>query len=190
MSRVHPIEALSYELLAERVDLSGWAPGSRAVVERVVHATADVDYADSMIVDEDAVSAGRAALAKGAPVVADVAMTAAGIAVTEACCHLGDAVAGPGETRSAAGIRAAAAAHVRGAVFVVGCAPTALTALVDLAVSGRIEPALVVGTPVGFVGSAEAKELLRGSGLPAVSNRGEKGGAAAAAAALNAIGRL
>ncbi|MDQ4067963.1 MAG: precorrin-8X methylmutase, partial [Actinomycetota bacterium] len=68
---------------------------------------------------------------------------------------------------------------------VVGCAPTAL----DEAVL-RFRPALVVGLPVGFVGAAESKERLRASGLPAISNVGEKGGSAVAAAAVNAVVRL
>ena len=72
-------------------------------------------------------------------------------------------------------------------MFVVGCAPTALVELVELAAAGRVEPALVVGLPVGFVGAAESKEALGASGLPAVSNVGEKGGSAVAAAAVNAL---
>jgi cobalt-precorrin 5A hydrolase / cobalt-factor III methyltransferase / precorrin-3B C17-methyltransferase len=86
-------------------------------------------------------------------------------------------------TRAAAGVRMAARAVGSGAVWVVGCAPTALEAL--LAVDVR--PALVIGLPVGFVGAVEAKRALAGSGLPAVTNRGVKGGSAVAAAALNAL---
>ncbi|MEV4390240.1 precorrin-8X methylmutase, partial [Micromonospora sp. NPDC049580] len=70
-----------------------------------------------------------------------------------------------------------------GAVWVVGCAPTALVELLTL----NAAPALVVGLPVGFVGAAESKAALRASGLPGVSNVGEKGGSAVAAAALNAL---
>jgi precorrin-8X/cobalt-precorrin-8 methylmutase len=87
-------------------------------------------------------------------------------------------------------MRLAAARHPEGAVFAVGCAPTALMELVGLAEAGAMAPALVVGLPVGFVGAAEAKEALRRSGLPAVSNLGEKGGSAAAGAAVNALWRL
>jgi cobalt-precorrin 5A hydrolase / precorrin-3B C17-methyltransferase len=86
-------------------------------------------------------------------------------------------------TRAAAGVRMAARAVGSGAVWVVGCAPTALEAL--LAVDVR--PVLVIGLPVGFVGAVEAKRALAGSGLPAVTNRGVKGGSAVAAAALNAL---
>jgi precorrin isomerase len=73
---------------------------------------------------------------------------------------------------------------------VVGCAPTALDEVVRLHAAGTFRPALVIGMPVGFVGAAESKERLRASGLSAVSNIGEKGGSAVAAAALNALVRL
>jgi precorrin-8X/cobalt-precorrin-8 methylmutase len=85
---------------------------------------------------------------------------------------------------------AAARRHPVGAVVVVGCAPTALDEVVRLHQAGRFSPALVVGLPVGFVGAAEAKARLRTSGLPALSNVGEKGGSAVAAAAVNALVRL
>ncbi len=68
-------------------------------------------------------------------------------------------------------------------MWVVGNAPTALFELLKL----EVEPALVIGLPVGFVGAAESKEELIDSGLPAVANRGRKGGSAVAAAALNAL---
>ena len=185
---VHPIEAESYRILAERVDLSGFGPLGAAVVARVIHASADLEYARSMVVDEDAVGAGVAALARGAPVVADVEMVRHGITGVESRCYLPPAA--EGTTRSAAGMALAAGEHPEGAVVVVGCAPTALEEVVRLHEAGRFAPALVVGLPVGFVGAAESKERLRASGLAAISNAGEKGGSAVAAAALNALVRL
>jgi precorrin-8X/cobalt-precorrin-8 methylmutase len=195
---VHPIEAESYRILDERVDLSRLGPLSRVVVARVIHATADLDYAGTMVVDEAAVAAGVEALAAGAVVVTDVEMVRHGIVGVDARCYLPaagmDGLRGPnavdGLTRSAAGMRRAAAEHPRGAVVVVGCAPTALDEVVRLAAAGDVVPALVVGLPVGFVGAAAAKEALRASGLPAISNVGERGGSAAAAAAVNAMVRL
>jgi precorrin-8X/cobalt-precorrin-8 methylmutase len=71
-----------------------------------------------------------------------------------------------------------------GAVWVVGNAPTALFQLLK---TPPAAPALIVGLPVGFVGAAESKEALVGSGLPCVANRGERGGSAAAVAAVNAL---
>jgi len=184
------IEAESFRILVERVDLSGLGPLVRAVVARVIHASADVDYATTMVADESAVAAGVAALRSGAPVIADVEMVARGICGPEVVCHLADAGNSPAITRSAAGMREAAAHHPRGAVVVVGCAPTALAEALRLARDEHFAPALVVGMPVGFVGAADAKAALRASGLPAISNVGEKGGSAVAAAAVNAMWRL
>jgi precorrin-8X/cobalt-precorrin-8 methylmutase len=188
MTAVHPIEAESYRILAGRVDLSHLAAGPRAVVERVIHASADVSFAHSMVVPEDAVAAGVAAIRAGAAVVTDVEMTRAGITGQAARCYLAEASGG--RTRSAAAMEVAAGRHPRGAVFVIGCAPTALEEVVALAAAGRLEPALIIGLPVGFVGAAASKEAARASGLPVITNVGDKGGAGVAAAACNAIVRL
>lgn len=183
----HPIEAESYRILSELADLSSLGPWGRAVVARVIHASADLEYASSMVVDEGALRAGADALRRGAPVITDVEMVAAGITGRRAWCYLDRVSPGADPTRSAAAMRMAATDHPHGAVFVVGCAPTALEELIALAHVGQVEPALVIGLPVGFVGAAEAKEALRATGLPAVSNVGPKGGSAVAAAALNAL---
>ena len=188
MTVIHPIEAESYRILAERVDLSAFGPLGAAVVARVIHASADLEYATTMVADEAACAAGVAALTAGAPVLVDVEMVRHGISGVEALCFLPERAAGT--TRSAAGIAAAAEAHPDGAVVVVGCAPTALDEVVRRYEAGTFRPALVIGMPVGFVGAAESKERLRASGVPAVSNAGEKGGSAVAAAALNALVRL
>ena len=180
---VHEIETASYAILRSRMDTTALPPLTRAVVERVVHASADLDYVADLVCDEAALSRGVAALRDGAPIVADVHMVAAGITAQPAVCRIRDAAPGPGETRAAAGIRLASTSVGPGAVWVIGCAPTALFALLDL----DTEPALVVGLPVGFVGASDSKAALRASGLPAVSNVSAKGGAAVAAAAVNAL---
>ena len=189
MTPVHPIETESYRILAERVDLSTYGPLAAAVVARVIHASADLEYAATMVVDDDAVQAGVAALAGGAPIVVDVEMVRHGVTGVSPECFL-PATAAQGTTRSAAGIALAAEHHPGGAVVVIGCAPTALEEVVRLHEAGRFSPAVVIGLPVGFVGAAESKERLRASGLPAISNVGEKGGSAVAAAATNAMIRL
>ncbi|MFG2261397.1 precorrin-8X methylmutase [Streptomyces sp. NPDC048720] len=180
---VHPIEQESYRRLRARLDTSRFPPLTRAVVERVIHSAADLDYATDLVTDEDDLVRAHAALHAGAPVVVDVEMVGAGITRRETVCRLKDAVAGPGLTRSAHGIRLAYEEVGPGALWVIGNAPTALEELLTLDAS----PALVIGLPVGFVGAAESKEALRASGLPAVSNVSEKGGSAVAAAALNAL---
>ena len=185
---MHPIEAESYRILRELVDLSHLGPLSKSVAERVIHASADPEYAQTLVLDEAALEDGLRALRRGAPIVTDVSMVAAGITSREALCFVSDPRARKlseslGLTRSAAGFRLAAEEVGSGAVWAVGNAPTALFELLEMSV----EPALVVGLPVGFVGAAESKQELVESGLPAVANRGPKGGSAVAAAALNAL---
>ncbi|GAA2114364.1 precorrin-8X methylmutase [Actinomadura alba] len=184
----HPIEVRSYEILRSRIDLSTMPPLRRAVVERVIHATADLEYAADIVADEADLVRGQEALRAGAALVTDVAMVAAGVTARAAVCRIGDPAAArmageSGITRSAAAVRLAYAEVGPGAVWVAGCAPTALEEIISLGVA----PALVIGLPVGFVGAAEAKAALRASGLPQLSNVSEKGGSAQAAAAVNAL---
>lgn len=192
MTTIHPIEVESYRILAERVDLTHLDPGVRAVVERIVHASADLEFVTSVVTDATAVAAGVAAIRAGAAVVTDVEMVRHGITGVDARCYLAGATADPatGLTRSAAGMRRAAAAHPDGAIVVVGCAPTALVEAVALVDAGTFRPALLIGLPVGFVGAAESKALVRDRRIPAITNIGEKGGSAVAAAAVNALVRL
>ncbi|HET7269454.1 MAG TPA: precorrin-8X methylmutase [Rubrobacter sp.] len=188
MRRVHPIETESYRILREMVDLSHLGPLSRAVAERVIHASADIEYAETLVLDESALEDGISALRRGVLVVTDVGMVSAGITGRETRCLVSDPRARElserlSVTRSAAGFRLAADEIGEGAVWVVGNAPTALFELLGLDVA----PALVVGLPVGFVGATESKDALINSGFPALANRGPKGGSAVAAAALNAL---
>ena len=184
----HPIEVESYRILRSQVDTTRLPRVSRAVTERVIHASADLAYATDLCCDEDALRAGQQALTMGAPLVVDVRMLAAGVTSRECVVALDLAPAPmPGLTRSAAGIRAAAARHPEGAVWAVGNAPTALRELIRLAAEGVLHPVLVIGLPVGFVDAAAAKAALRESGLPALSNRSAKGGTAVAAAVVNAL---
>ncbi|RSN70476.1 MULTISPECIES: precorrin-8X methylmutase [Actinomadura] len=184
----HPVEIRSYEILRSRVDLSPMPPLWRAVAERVVHATADLEYAVDLVTEEESLRRGWEALRSGAPIVTDEGMVAAGITARETVCHAADPAAArmsraAGITRPAAAVRLAYADVGPGAVWVVGSAPEAIFEIIDR----RVGPALVIGVPVGFVGAAEAKEALRASGLPQLSNVSEKGGSAVAAAAVNAL---
>jgi precorrin-8X/cobalt-precorrin-8 methylmutase len=193
-SAVHPIEEASYRIMAERVDLSAWPAGARDVVARMVHATADESFAATALIGDRAVEAAVAALATGAPVVCDARMVVAGLpSVAGTVCYLDEVPeAPPGDTRSAAAIRLAARRHPEGALWVVGNAPTALFALLELATAGSLRPAAVVGLPVGYVGAAESKAALWSGRLRpvAITNRGVRGGSPAAAGAVNALARL
>lgn len=185
----HPIEVESLGILRSRHDFTPLPPLSRTVAERVCHASADLSFADSLVLDEEALRAGREALQDGAPIYADARMVAAGITTREVNVPLADPrvpelAAELGTTRSAAAMKLAATEAPAGAVWVVGNAPTALFQLLE---EPPAAPALLVGLPVGFVGAAEAKAALVASGLPCVANRGERGGSAVAVAAVNAL---
>jgi precorrin-8X/cobalt-precorrin-8 methylmutase len=191
MTKVHPIEAESYRILRSRIDLTALPPLTRAVTERVVHATADFGYVSDLVCDEAALQRGVSALRREAPVIADVAMVAAGITGYPVICKIGDSLSArlartANITLSAAAVRLAHGEAGPGAIWLVGCAPTALREII----SRQVEPALVIGVPVGFVDAAESKDALRASGLPALSNVSEKGGSAVAVAAFNALLRI
>ena len=118
-------------------------------------------------------------------------MVAAGITGYPVICKIGDSLSArlartTNITLSAAAVRVAHGEAGPGAIWLVGCAPTALAEIM----SRQVEPALVIGVPVGFVGAADAKDDLRASGLPALSNISEKGGSAVAVAAFNALLRV
>ena len=190
---VHPIEIESYEIMRRRVDFSAWTEDDRAVVERMVHATADESFATSARIGEDAVARARRALRADAPIIVDAAMVGAGITRRATRCFLADVPLAPASTtRSAAAIRLAAELHRVGAIWVFGNAPTALFALLELHAAGEADPAAVIGLPVGYVGAADAKAALWSSALAgrAITNVGERGGSPVAAAAVNALVRL
>jgi precorrin-8X/cobalt-precorrin-8 methylmutase len=191
VTEVNPIEEESYRILRSRADLSALPPLTRAVTERIVYSTADFEYITDLVCDEAALAAGVDALRRGARVVADAGMVAAGITGYPVICKVGDSLSQrlsrtANLTVSAAAIRLAFGEAGPGAIWVVGCAPTAL----EEVMRREVQPALVIGVPVGFVGAAASKQALRASRLPALSNVSEKGGSAVAAAAFNALFRI
>ena len=191
MTPADPAEAESYRILRSRLDLSGLPPFSRAVTERVIYATADFDYVTDLVCDESALAAGIAAVRRVAPAVADGPAVASGLTGYPVICKAGDSLAArlarmAGLTVSAAAVRLAFSAAGPGAVWLVGSAPAALSEIM----AREVEPALVIGVPVGFVAAAEVKDALRRSGLPSLSNISEKGGPVVAVAAFEALLRM
>ncbi len=181
-------EEEAYRILRSRIDLSRLPAHSRDVTERVIYATADFDYATDLVCDEEALATAATALAAGAPVVADEAVVAAGITGCPVICKVAEPLTArlartASISTAAAAVRLAFGEVGPGAVWVVGCSPAAL---IEILTRG-VEPAFVIGMPPGFVGAVEAKEALRASGICSVSNVSEKGGAAAAAAAFDAL---
>ena len=160
--------------------------------QRCSIAVGDFAMADLMRFCHDPVTAGLAALEAGAPVFTDIRMVQTGIQkkghTSQITCVL-DLPAGPemdGErTRTSAGFLSLKD-KLDGSIIVIGNAPSALLVVCDLIRQGS-RPALVIGTPVGFVNAAESKEMLRTIGIPSISNEGTRGGTPVAVAALNEI---
>ncbi len=195
------IEEESFKIIEESVDLDDLDSGEKAVITRMLHASGDLSLADAVVISNGAIDSGVKALKEGRPVVADVNMVATGISRRLAAlhnnkilCKVDDmAVTADakklGSTRSAVAMRSLAA-HIEGGIVAIGNAPTALAELLKIVEEGSPRPALVIGTPVGFVGAAESKESLMRSGLNYISIRGTRGGSALAVAAVNAILKL
>jgi precorrin-8X/cobalt-precorrin-8 methylmutase len=159
--------------------------------QRCAIAVGDLAMADLLRFRKDPVGAGLDALSNGATIITDIRMVQAGILKTghrsPIICALdeGTSVAREGTTRTAAGFHALEE-RTDGAIIVVGNAPSALFAVCELIDRGR-DPALVIGTPVGFVQAAESKELLRTLPVPSISTEGTRGGSPVAVAAANEI---
>jgi len=159
--------------------------------QRCAIAVGDLAMAGLLRFRNDPVRAGLGALQGGARIITDIRMVQAGILKTghrsPVLCALDADTPPAGEelTRTAAGFRALGDA-IAGSIVVVGNAPSALFAVCDLIGRGR-NPALVIGTPVGFVQAAESKELLRTLPVPSISTEGTRGGSPVAVAALNEI---
>lgn len=197
------IERTSLAIITEELSRMGLTlPEDTApVVKRVIHTTADFDYAQNLRFTPGAVAAGIAALRSGTPIVTDTTMALAGISKpglaklgTTALCYVADpevaaAAKQQGTTRAVAAVHKAAAAYP-GAILAVGNAPTALLTIADQIEAG-LRPALVIGVPVGFVNVVESKERLfavcQEHGVPAIAAMGRKGGSTVAAAICNAL---
>lgn len=169
------------------------------IITRVVHATADPDFAKLIVISDGAVEAGVNAIRSGAKVVTDVKMVKAGINKTrlkrfrcKLLCYVDDKEAlklasEKGMTRSAAAMRVAVKEGLNNAIVVVGNAPTAAVELARAVKAGEAKPALIVATPVGFMGASESKDAIMQLDVPYISVQGPKGGSSIAVAIFNAL---
>lgn len=192
------IERRSMEIIAEELGDINLDRESLSVLMRVIHTTADFDYADNLKFSEGAVKAGIEALKNGAHIVTDTNMAFSGINKRlvkslggDVHCFMADAdVAGQakarGVTRAAVSVEKACTLK-NDLIFAVGNAPTALMRLNEMIKKRRVKPKLVIGVPVGFVNVVEAKEKIMQSGVPYIVAQGRKGGSNVAAAICNAL---
>ncbi|MFQ5895672.1 MAG: precorrin-8X methylmutase [Nitrospinota bacterium] len=200
--RPQEIEDRSFQIIDEEVGEHPFTEEQYVVAKRVIHASADFEFRDTLRFHPGAIAAGLEALRAGRDIVVDVHMQRAGVSASllqelgcALLCHIDDpevaaAAKAEGTTRSATAMRKALR-EAPGAVVSVGNAPTALLEALRMVEAGEARPSLIVGVPVGFVSAADAKERLIGQQtVPYIGNVGRKGGTPIAVAVLNALLRL
>ena len=194
------IEKRSFEIIGQELQTMGIElnPIEEPVTKRVIHTSADFDYAKTMCYSKDAIQIAHELIKSGADIVTDTNMTKAGINKTRLAsfggqvhCFMADeAVAAEAKERQVtrATVSMERAAEIgKPVIFAIGNAPTALISLYEMMEGGRFMPEFVIGVPVGFVNVVAAKELFLESDVPYIINRGRKGGSNIAAAIVNAL---
>lgn len=198
--RPEEIEKRSFEIISEELEQKGIriSKEEAPVTKRVIHTSADFDYAKTLSFSEHAVSVAKKLIEDGADIVTDTNMALAGINKKvlagfggEVHCFMADDEVARlakerGTTRAAVSMERAAQIQ-KPVIFAIGNAPTALIQLYEMMQSSDWKPAFVIGVPVGFVNVEAAKELIMETDVPYIVNRGRKGGSNVAAAICNAI---
>lgn len=187
----------SFEIIRAEADFSKLPADAEPVATRIIHACGMPEITADLRISPDFAGAAKAAIAAGKPVFVDAEMVRHGIICKQLAiiCTLNDPRAreigiATGNTRSAAAVELWRD-DLDGAIAVIGNAPTALFALLEMIDSGAPRPAAIIGFPVGFVGAAESKEALHANprGIAYATLLGRKGGSAMAASVINALTR-
>ena len=194
------IEKRSFEIITEELGDTPLLPGTELVVKRCIHTSADFDYARNLCFSPDVIEKAMDAIKNGACIVTDTQMAKSGINKRalaryggEVYCFMSDEDVAKeakerGCTRAAICMeRGAALAEKENVIFAIGNAPTALIRLYELIKEGKLNPALIIGAPVGFVNVVESKELIMEAGVPFIVPKGRKGGSNIAATICNAM---
>ena len=189
----------SFEIIAAEAEFSMLPASARAIATRVIHSCGMVEITSDLVITPDFAEATSKALIAGRPILVDVEMVRHGIIarfLPENCkiiCTLNDPRASElglshSTTRTAVAV-SLWREHLEGAIVVIGNAPTALFALLEMIDAGPPKPASIVAMPVGFVGAAESKaELIANPrGIPFATIKGRKGGSAMASSVINAL---
>ena len=178
------IEKRSFEIIAKELGKRGieLPKDQDMVTRRVIHTSADFDYAETMKYSRDAVRIAKDMLKNGADIVTDTNMALSGINKKtlaqfggSAHCFMADE-----DVEKAANIK-------KDVIFAIGNAPTALIRLFEMKEAGIFTPKFIIGVPVGFVNVESSKELFLNSDVPFIINKGRKGGSNVAAAICNAL---
>lgn len=194
------IEKRSFAIISEELQQRNIVlpKDEEMVTKRVIHTSADFEYADTLMYSENAVTIAKELLRQGADIVTDTNMALAGINKKilarlggQAHCFMADEdvaqIAKERKVTRATVSMEKAKGIQKPVIFVVGNAPTALIQLYEMIQTSEWRPAFIIGVPVGFVNVEAAKELILKSQVPYIVNRGRKGGSNIAAAICNAL---
>jgi len=177
-----------------------FAPDQIEILQRLVHTSGDFAVPDDVFLSSGAPAAGIRAILDRCTIVTDVTMVQAGLRRSlislfglRTVCLVHDeetdlVAKANGLTTSAAGIRRAWLKFGNEVLLVIGDAPTAVEEAIRLIQEQGWRPRLLVGLPVGFVGTQESKERLRRClHVPRITNKGTRGGSPWAASVVNAM---
>ena len=197
------IEDESMQIIDDEVGPHQYDKFQWPIVRRVIHATADFDFAgkNKIIFHKDAVMNGINALKDGCSIVVDVNGVIGGMNKqnpkdfgNKVICnisdsHIAEQAKKENKTRAQMSMRIAYS-EMNGGIVAIGNAPTALLEVIQMINEEVTKPALVVGIPVGFIAAAESKEKLHESNIPFITNIGRKGGSSCAASIINALYKI
>jgi precorrin-8X/cobalt-precorrin-8 methylmutase len=197
------IEDQSMEIIEKEIGSHQYDELEWPIVRRVIHATADFDFAkdNKIIFHKDAIKSGINALRNGCNLIVDVNGVIGGLNKqnlnefgNNTICNISNPIIVEeakkyNKTRAQTSMRMAAS-EMNGGIVVIGNAPTALLEVIQMIQEGVTTPALIIGIPVGFVSSPESKETLQALDVPFITNKGRKGGSPCASAIVNALFKL
>lgn len=191
------IEKKSFEIIAREVDLSPFSEEERVIIKRVIHATADPEFKDTMVFHKEAVRRALENLRQGKDILVDVNMVKAGISErllqkNRVICYLPEVEESPEDgTRTERALELALEKEPNIGIIAIGNSPTALLKTIEiLNHQENSRSIVVVGMPVGFVKALESKILLSIQSFPFITNLSRKGGSPACCAVINALLRL
>ncbi|HEY5537904.1 MAG TPA: precorrin-8X methylmutase [Acetobacterium sp.] len=192
------IEERSFEIITEELGDKVFPESIAPLVKRIIHTTADFEYADLLEILNGGYESGMEALKQGKKIYADTRMIQVAVnkkALADHGIEIVNYVHDPdvaaeakkrGVTRSTVSMEKALKDDSIG-IFAIGNAPTALYTLIEKVKAGAAKPALIIGAPIGFVGAAESKAALDQIDTPIIRINGRKGGSPVVAAILNAM---
>ena len=197
------IEDKSMEIIDSEIGSHTYSPEEWIIVKRIIHSTADFDFAreNKVVFQKNAIESAIDALQKGCNIIVDVNGVIGGLNKdnmkkfgNQVICNISDPLVieeakKHNKTRAQTSMRLAAKQMDHG-IVAIGNAPTALVEVIQMIKEGVTSPALVIGIPVGFFCAVESKDELRGTNVPYITNIGRKGGSPCASAIINALYKI